>query len=200
MRRLPKQRFFRGLMTAKMATPNDIDLIQRKMADANRYKLLNVMFTQKRGHRWAGRLQAFAKWLWENREAILQILGIVIMFAEDGTPIVKDEKDFTPEELKQVKQNLSKRIPTKLTPHGEKVEDFTEPSESVVKKEETPLLDKVEAYTKKVREEASEETVRQVSYDIGLNSETLHSGSEDDEVQSGETSSEATDRQQSDDV
>lgn len=186
---------FRGLLKAKMITPADIPLIERKLAEKDTYKRLNVHFTQKRGHRWAEKLQAFASWLWQNREAILQILGVVIMFADDGTPTLKDEKELDQETLAKARYNLGRRAPTK-TPEGEKVEDFTDvvpklvTNESVMKKEDAEKgLDELV----KMNQEAG-------SYDIGLNSETLHSGSEDDEVQSGETSSEATDRQQSDDV
>lgn len=190
---------YRGLLKAKMITPNDIPLLERKLAEKDSYKRLNMHFTQKRGHRWANRLQAFAAWLWQNREAILQILGLVIMFAEDGTPTLREEKELDPETAKQAKYNLGRRAPTK-TPDGEKVEDFTEPSdevptlvtnESVVPKEDAEkALDELV----KINEEAG-------FYDIGLSAdESLHEESDDDEVQSGETSGEATDRLKSDDV
>lgn len=213
MRRLPKQRFLRGLLKSNMITEKDIPLIERKMADFKRYQQLNVAFTNARGHRWAGRLQAFANWLWENREIILQILGLVIMFADDGTPTVRDESELDEETLKSAKQNLAKRKPTKFTPSGEKVEDFTSEPE---KTDSEKALDTLTA-----------EAQEQGFYDIGLNPTELHetkeaddaegqglrreeetrqetegevSGDEDDEVQSGETSGEATDRLKSDDV
>lgn len=190
-------------MAAKMMTEKDIDLINRKMANADNYKRLNLMFTQQRGHRWVNRLQTFAKWLWENREAILQILGLVIMFAEDGTPTVKDVKDFENdgEKLREIKQNLSKRKPTKLTPHGEKVEDFVDPVA------EAKRMEAMETLTSEAQEAGL--------YDIGLDENPLVKDSDEapkpkrkrskksgdkDEVQSGENGGEATDRLKSDDL
>lgn len=159
-------------MKANMATPKDIPLIERKLADFKRYQQLNVTFTNNRGHRWANRLQSFARWLWENREAILQILGLVIMFAEDGTPIVKEESELDPDTLKQAKQNLAKRKPTKFTPHGEKVEDFTEPSDEV------PTLVTNESVVPKESVEKNLDELTKLNqeaglYDVGLNENPL---------------------------
>lgn len=112
-------------MKAGMITPSDIPLLERKLAEASNYQSLNVHFSQKRGGRWADKLQAFAAWLWQNREAILRILGLIILFAEDGTPTLKEVGELDEATLQEAKQNLASRKPTKLTPHGEKVEDFT---------------------------------------------------------------------------
>jgi hypothetical protein len=178
-----------------MITPKDIPLLERKLADFKKYQQLNVAFTNNRGHRWANRLQAFARWLWENREIILQILGVIIMFADDGTPIVVDESELDAKTLKEAKQNLAKRKPTKYTPHGEKVEDFTEP-ETVVDEagydiglKDNPLVKDPEGgdslgeeKRKKVRRKKKAE------------------GEVSGEVQPGEDRGEDVDRHESDDV
>lgn len=196
MRRLPKQRLYRGLLAAKMITQKDIPLLERKMAEANRYQQLNVRFTEKRGQRWANRLQSFARWLWENREAILQILGVVIMFAEDGTPTVKEESELSPETVTEAKRNLSKRKPTK-TPHGEKVEDFTEEKPKPRRKRKPKV---VKTESEKALDTLTAEAQEQGFYDLGLADNPLYKEEKDDEVQPGEASSEATDRLKSDDV
>lgn len=198
MRRLPKQRFYRGLLAAKMITPKDVPLIERKMAEAGRYQQLNVTYTAQRGQRWEGRLQAFAKWLWANRDAILQVLGIIIMFAEDGTPIVREEKDLDPDTLKLAKQNLVKR---KHTPYGEKVEDFTEEKPKPKRKRKSKPKPKVEeTESETALDTLTAEAQEQGFYDLGLADNPLHKEETNDEVQPGEASSEATDRLKSDDV
>jgi hypothetical protein len=184
-----------------MITPTDIPLLERKLADFKKYQLLNVEFTNKRGHRWANRLQSFARWLWENREIILQILGVVIMFAEDGTPIVVEEEKLDEKTLKEAKQNLAKRKPTKYTPHGEKVEDFTdEEALDEISKinqetrqydlglEDNPLLKPEKSNAKRKRVRRQEEA------------EVKTEGEVNDEVQPGEDRGEGTARHESDDV
>lgn len=176
MRALPKQRFYRGLMTAGLITKKDIPLIERKMREGNRYQQLNVHFTQNRGSRWASKLQAFAKWLYMHREVILQILGIVIMFADDGRPVLRCADEVAREEEAKAKAKAKakpkrkKKVATK-TPDGEPVEDF-------VNREE--VLDELTAESQKLG-----------LYDLGV---------KDGEVQSGETSGDATGGFESDDV
>lgn len=152
MRRLPKQRFYRALLKADMITEKDIPLLERKIKDYERYQKLNMHFTQERGFRWAEKLQAFARWLWEHREAILRILGLVLLFADDGTPTLKDEKELDADTIKRANENLAKRKPTKWTPNGEKVIDFTETTA-------------VEELTKEAQEAGL--------YDIGVNENPL---------------------------
>jgi hypothetical protein len=202
MRRLPKARFFRGLLAAKMATERDIPLIRRKLADFRRYQSLNVEFTNNRGHRWANRLQSFANWLWENREAILRILGLVIMFADDGTPRVVDADELDEETLKRARQNLAKRKPTKVTPHGEKVEDFTETSpldEITSDAQEAGLYDIGLNENPLIKGESNGEVQRQEEGREAKAERQVNNGDED-EVQSGEDRGEDTDRYESDDV
>jgi len=198
MRRLPKQRFYRGLMAAGMITPKDIPLIERKMAEQTNYKLLNMHYTDQRGQRWANRLQAFAKWLWANREAILKILGVVIMFAEDGTPTVRDANELDGETVTQARANLSKKKPMK-TPHGEKVEDFTE-EKPKPKRKRKPKAKVVETESETALDTLTAEAQEQGFYDLGLADNPLHKEETNDEVQPGKASGEATDRLKSDDV
>jgi hypothetical protein len=185
-------------MSAGMITAKDIPLIERKMGEKMNYKLLNAHFTEQRGQRWANRLQAFAKWLWANREAILQILGIVIMFAEDGTPTVKDANELDGETVKQARANLSQKKPMK-TPHGEKVEDFTEEKPKPKRKRKSkPKVEKMDSET--ALDTLTAEAQEQGFYDLGLSENPLHKEEKNDEVQSGEASSEATDRLKSDEL
>jgi len=175
MRRLPKQRFYRGLLKANLITRADIPLIERKLKEKDRYQKLNVHFTENRGHRWAEKLQAFAKWLFNHREIILQILGLVIMFADDGRPMLRDADEVAKEEAEKAKAKPKrKRKPAKKTPDGEPVEDF-------VNREE--VLDELTAESQKLG-----------LYDLGI------SGDKDGEVQSGEVSGDATGGFESDDV
>ena len=218
MRRLPKQRLYRGLLKANMITEKDIPLIQRKLADFRKYQQLNVAFTENRGHRWANRLQAFARWLWENREAILRILGVVIMFADDGTPQLVDADELDAKTLKEAKQKLAKRKPMKYTPHGEKVEDFTEPSDEV------PTLVTNESVVPKESVEKNLDELTKLNqgaglYDIGIKNPLIKDeggdevaegkevqgqeeaeGEVSDEVQLGSDRGEDTSRYESDDV
>lgn len=165
------------MVRSGMLRVEDLPLVEERLADINRYREVNTHFTKARGHKWVNRLQSFIKWLWENQETILKILGIVIMFADDGTPYARKEEDVAAEkaEAEKKKKPRKKKPAPKKTPDGEKVIDFTSREE--------------------VLDELTSEAQELGLYDVGLTS-----GAENDEVQSGETSSEATDRLKSDDV
>lgn len=197
MRRLPKARLYRGLLKAKMITEKDIPLIQRKLADFKKYQQLNVAFTNNRGHRWANRLQSFARWLWENREVILQILGLVIMFAEDGTPRVVDADELDAETLKEAKQKLAKRKPMKYTPHGEKVEDFLD--EEVQRNQDSGQYDIGLQDNPLIKHEGGDEIAK--GKRVRREEEAAKAeGEVSDEIQSGSDRGEDTSGHESDDV
>ncbi len=166
------------MVRSGMLRVEDLPLVEERLADINRYREVNTHFTKARGHKWVNRLQSFIKWLWENQETILKILGIVIMFADDGTPYARKEEDVAAEKKK--KPRKKKKPAPKTTPDGEEVIDFTITPSKTVK----GVFLKSDA----MPEDESG------WYDIGL------SGAENDEVQPGETSSEATDRLKSDDL
>lgn len=197
MRRLPKARLYRGLLKAKMITEKDIPLIQRKLADFKKYQQLNVAFTNNRGHRWANRLQSFARWLWENREVILQILGLVIMFAEDGTPRVVDADELDAETLKEAKQKLAKRKPMKYTPHGERVEDFLD--EEVQRNQDSGQYDIGLQDNPLIKREGGDEIAK--GKRVRREEEAAKAeGEVSDEIQSGSDRGEDTSGHESDDV
>lgn len=131
MKRLPKQRLYRGLIKAGLIQPSDIALLDRRLTEHSRYQQLNVHFTENRGHRWANRLQSFARWLFQNREAIFRILGLVVMFADDGTPNLKDAEEFDREkELAKAKKRRQSRTKKQKYDIGAKVNDEVQPREA----------------------------------------------------------------------
>lgn len=187
MRRIPKQRLLRGLLRGGLIQKTDIPLIEERLKETRRYHNLNTFFSKQRGHRWSERLQNFIAWLWKHREAILQILGLVIMFADDGTPYAEKEEVAKAKEAEKAKPKRKRR--PKKTPDGEKVEDFTESKDATSYDIGITTPEGSEDAEGDRLQEREEETREETQGEVSS-----------DEVQSGEAGSEATDRLKSDDV
>jgi len=111
MKRLPPARLYRGLLRAKLMEKSDLKTFEDRLKDPAVYRQVNEFYTSHKGHKWIGKVKMFADWLWKYREEILQILGFVIMFAEDGRPMLRDKAEVEAEELARVKKEkaLAKR-------------------------------------------------------------------------------------------
>lgn len=101
-KRLPRPKLLRGLIKRNIIRHDDasVQLINSKLDDPVVYRQLNEYYSQNGGKRWVNRFKVWADWLFKNREAIFQILGLVIMFADDGSPVVRDVKDVEAEQAK----------------------------------------------------------------------------------------------------
>ncbi|MCP4897558.1 MAG: hypothetical protein GY906_11350 [bacterium] len=157
-KRIPRNRLLRGLIQSGVATKDDIPEIERRLRDFKTAQAVNRFYYKNRGVRVIERLKLLADWIWKHREGILEILGFVIMFAEDGRPMLRDKAEVEAEELERVKKEkaLAKRKAAadrkkaeavSETPDGEKVEDFTSREE--------------------VLDELTTESERKRMYDIG---------------------------------
>lgn len=96
-------------MIQKRMVGNDkatIALINKRLDDPTRFRALNDLYHTEKGDRWVDRLRAWGEWLWKHREAIMRILGLVIMFADDGSERIVAEED----------------VPKKRKPRAKKVE------------------------------------------------------------------------------
>lgn len=94
-KRLPRPTLLRGLIKRRIigSDPATIALINSRLDDPATYRALNDYYSTNQGNRWVDRLKVWSDWLWKHREAIFRILGLVVLFAEDGTPTVKDAND-----------------------------------------------------------------------------------------------------------
>lgn len=140
MRRLRKQQMYRGMISAKMITKEDIAVLERQFMDINRAKELNKVYTINRGHRFVEKLKMFGKWLYTHREEIFRILGVVVMLMDDGTPklmTVEDAEKLEASRKPKPKRKPKKKKPTE-TPDGETVYDFMTPE---VAEEVTELIE-----------------------------------------------------------
>ena len=124
---------YRGLLSAKMITREDIPVLERRLLEVDRYTELNKMFTINRGHRFIDKMRAFGKWLYTHREEIFRILGIVVMLMDDGTEKLMTVEDAEKLEASRKPKPKRKRKPKKAqpleeTPDGEKVYDYVTPA------------------------------------------------------------------------
>jgi len=118
-----------------------IALIERRLAEHGTYVTANKFYHENKGHKIVDRFRTWMLWVFKNRELIFQILGIAIMFLDDGTPRVVDARDKPePKEDDDVKVKIETvhGVKTEVevpdtTPDGEPVEDF-------VKDDEVPNL------------------------------------------------------------
>ena len=90
-KRIPRPTLLRGLIKRRMVSDDKptVALIHKCLDDEATYRALNDYYTTNRGYKWVGRFKTWSQWLWQHREAVFRILGIVVMFAEDGTPTVE---------------------------------------------------------------------------------------------------------------
>ena len=76
-----------------------------------------MLFARNRGARFVDRINALIAWIKKHQNEILSILGLVVVFLDDGSTRLVDEDEAREQEGPQ-------RDPT-VTPDGEPVEDFT---------------------------------------------------------------------------
>ena len=124
MKRLPRQKLTRGLFKSGIIKdPKGIELINKRLKDPRIDRKMNAFYSVNRGNRWIGRLRVWGQWLFRHRDEIFQILGIVVMFMDDGREVVMDADEAR--KLKEERDEKKVEVKTE-TPDGEKVEDFTE--------------------------------------------------------------------------
>lgn len=94
-KRLPRPTLLRGLIKGRVihADKKSLALINAKLDDPKVYRALNEYYSENQGNRWVTRFKVWVDWLYKHREAIMRILGLVIMFAEDGSPVVSTVED-----------------------------------------------------------------------------------------------------------
>ncbi len=90
-RRVPRQKMYRAMLRGGLITQKDVPLLDRRMTDVARAKNLQNLFARNRGARFVDRLAALISWVMKHKSEIFRILGLVVLFAEDGTPYLVDE-------------------------------------------------------------------------------------------------------------
>ena len=148
----------RGIIPTDKAS---VKLIEGQLLKAKNRQQLDRFYTVKRGNRIIDRFKAFCDWLWLHRESILEILGIVIMFADDGQPIgVQLKEDVEKEKAERVTE----------TPNGEKVEDFLELDEEDKDEDEWfDIADEWEDDDEDPLDEMTRISQETGQYDLGIN-------------------------------
>lgn len=125
-KRLPRPKLTRGLFKAGIIkNAKDMKLVDARLKDPVIARKMNDFYATNRGNRWIGRLRIWGQWLFKHREEIFQILGIVVLFLDDGSQVVMDAKEAKEFQAKRDAEKKNEK-PSTETPDGEKVEDFTE--------------------------------------------------------------------------
>lgn len=200
MRRLPKPRLIRAMIRKGMISRYDkegIKLIEQRLAEHDTYWAANRLYHERRGNKIVDRFRSWMMWVWKHREAIMQVLGIIIMFADDGTPVVQDARE-KPEDKKDEKTTKvvvetvhgvkdEVEVP-KTTPDGEPVEDFVEDTDGEAREEGNEEVE-AEGQVDEVPTLVTNESVVPRDYNIGSTSR-LH---ELNEVQPDEQDRDSTD-------
>jgi hypothetical protein len=111
-KRLPRPNLLRGLVKRRIVGDDKatIALINSRLDNPVTYRALNDYYSTNQGNRWINRFKVWTDWLWKHREAIMRVLGLVIMFADDGSPVVK-----TIEEVEAEKAAAEKAAAEKAT-------------------------------------------------------------------------------------
>jgi hypothetical protein len=118
MRRVPKTRILRGLVNSGLIQAKHAPQVLKRLEQPHRANELNKLFLAHKGNRFVDKLQALCQWLFLHRETIMSILGFVVMFADDGTPLELVDAET------HAKQEAEKAEATDKTPDGEDVYDF----------------------------------------------------------------------------
>ena len=167
MKRIPKQKMYRGMMRAGLITKADLPKLESRLTDPTRAKKLQNLFAANRGARFVEKLAALAQWIFLHRETIMSILGFVVLFADNGTPrlVDKDEHEAKlAEEAEKAEaertRRRGKRKPAKKTPDGEKVEDFLD--------DEVPVLVTNESVISREAAEKCMDELVKMNEDAGL--------------------------------
>ena len=77
--------FLRAVARRSGATPEQIAQIRQALGDRQKIEQLTLFMRKERAHRLI-RVQDLGKWIAENWEVILRILGIAIMFLKEAPP------------------------------------------------------------------------------------------------------------------
>ena len=121
-KRLPRPNLLRGLIRRRIVGDDKatVALINAKLDNPTTYRALNDYYSTNQGSRWINRFKVWTDWLWKHREAILRIVGLVIMFADDGTPVLRDAAEVEAEKQKSKPKSKPKSKVTIETVHGVK--------------------------------------------------------------------------------
>lgn len=110
--RLPRPKLLRGLIKRRIVSGDakTVALINSRLDDPATYRALNEYFTTNRGSKWVDRFKVWCDWLWLHKDAILRILGLVLMFT-DGEPTLKTIEDVEAEaKAKAVAEKKKKKV------------------------------------------------------------------------------------------
>lgn len=137
-KRIKKTRFLKGMLNAGLITMKDVPEIERRLGDYKTGEAINRHYWKNNGWRVVEKIKNFGKWLWQHREEILRILGIIVMFADDGTPTIHDKDDWEKKNGVDNKDGKKTRLPDPEdeVPPPDEVEDFTD--EEPAEEEEEP--------------------------------------------------------------
>ena len=95
--------FLRAVARRSGATPEQIAQIRQALGDRQKIEQLTLFMRKERAHRLI-RVQDLGKWIAENWEVILRILGIAIMFLKEAPP-----EDVSPPAPEIVEKPSTKR-------------------------------------------------------------------------------------------
>ena len=172
-RRLPRHRLLRAFVKSGTILERDAPQIEKRMMDPIRAKALNDHVLTHRGGRFIDKMTALITWLIRHRETILNILGFVIMFAEDGSPKLVDKDEYDAEQAKAEKEAAEKARKDGVTPDGEKVEDFLNPELGEPHDEVPVLVTNESVISREAAEKCMDELVKMNEdaglYDLGAN-------------------------------
>lgn len=126
-KRIKKTRLLRGMLHAGLITEKDVPLVEKKLNNYDIGMEVNRFYWEKKGWRVVERIKSLGRWIWENREMLMRILGIIVMFADDGTPTVRDADDDNVGDKTEEEHEVRMPDAKDEVAPPEEVEDFTDP-------------------------------------------------------------------------
>lgn len=155
-KRIKKTRLLRGMLHAGLITEKDVPLVEKKLNNYDIGMEVNRFYWEKKGWRVVERIKSLGRWIWENREMLLRILGIIVMFADDGTPTVRDADDDNVGDKTEEEHEVRMPDAKDEVAPPEEVEDFTD-QEAFGEYDAEPLREQEEADEQACCEEGCEE-------------------------------------------
>ena len=125
-KRIKKTRLLRGMLHAGLITEKDVPLVEKKLNNYDIGMEVNRFYWEKKGWRVVERIKSLGRWIWENREMLMRILGIIVMFADDGTPTVRDADDDNVGDKTEEEHEVRMPDAKDEVAPPEDVEDFTD--------------------------------------------------------------------------
>lgn len=155
-KRIKKTRLLRGMLHAGLITEKDVPLVEKKLNNYDIGMEVNRFYWEKKGWRVVERIKSLGRWIWENREMLMRILGIIVMFADDGTPTVRDADDDNVGDKTEEEHEVRMPDAKDEVAPPEEVEDFTD-QEAFGEYDAEPLREQEEADEQACCEEGCEE-------------------------------------------